>query len=99
MPKGTNPFRRATEFKLVKFKMDEFKKLIPSVKKMVLDFFSQEKGSVLIPDIGVNAIDISFFMNHSTNPNVAYDKRDDFITKRRIKKGEELTVDYKSFSD
>jgi len=49
---------------------------------------------------GLNAIDISFFLNHSNEPNmVAIKEGEEFVAKRDIKTGEELTVDYDTYDD
>ena len=43
--------------------------------------------------------DETYFINHSCNPNVWMKNGITFITKKNIKKGEELTVDYAMFED
>ena len=60
-----------------------------------------------VPKDGFNAKDISFFMNHSLTPNVEeYDSKridsgdsfTEFRAATNISKGEELTINYNSFS-
>ena len=60
-----------------------------------------------VPKDGFNAKDISFFMNHSLTPNVEeYDNKridsgdsfTEFRAATNISKGEELTINYNSFS-
>jgi SET domain-containing protein len=46
-----------------------------------------------------NRLTISWYLNSSTNPNVACDKDFRFIAKRHIKAGEELTVDYSTYNE
>lgn len=100
IPKDTDPFKKATTYELVNFSPSELQNLDSEVKKLINDFFAREEdGKIQIPNIGLNALDISFYMNHSANPNIAYDVNDDFIATRRIKKGEELTIDYSTFSE
>ena len=99
IPKGTNPFKKATDFNLVRFKKTELKKLDPRVKKMIVDFLSLDREDILVPDTGLNALDISFHMNQSKKPNVIVGENEDFFAARNIQEGEELTVDYSTFSD
>jgi SET domain-containing protein len=41
----------------------------------------------------------AWYLNHSKKPNIAIDKRFRFYTMRHIRSGEELTVDYDTYSD
>jgi SET domain-containing protein len=41
---------------------------------------------------------LAWYLNHSDRPNVAADKNYNFYSIRRIKKGEELTADYDTYS-
>ncbi len=78
----------------------EIVKLDPKVKKMLYDFFAVQEKVLWIPEFGLNGMDISFFMNTSSNPNVKSIRRgENFRTMRRIKRGEELTIDYKTFDE
>lgn len=97
--KGANPFKGARDYKLIPFKKDELEKLNPEVLRMANDFFAQDGEDLLVPEGGLNSIDISFFMNHSKNPNVKVGADENFYTTREIKKGEELVTDYSTFSD
>ncbi len=99
IPMGVNPFKGSRDYKLIPFKKEELEKLNPEVLRMANDFFAQEGDSLLIPECGLNSIDVSFFMNHSKNPNVKVGADQDFYTMREIKKGEELITDYSTFSD
>ncbi len=76
--------------------------LPPEVKELYTDF------SVIVKDQDVtifgcpksfNNMPISWYLNHSSTPNVICDKQYNFYTIREIKKGEELTVDYATYSD
>ena len=42
----------------------------------------------------LNYMSLPWFMNHSCDGNVGFDKNDNFITLRKIKKGDELSWDY-----
>jgi SET domain-containing protein len=42
---------------------------------------------------------VGWYINHSTDPNVKQNKSGSYTTLRKIKKGEELTADYLSYSE
>ena len=98
IPEGVNPFNK-DDSEWLKFHIYELKNLNPEIIKMIDDFFViEEDGSVLIPEGGLNGIDISFFVNNSDNSNLyTSDEGLSFKTLRHIKKGEELTVAYSSY--
>ena len=72
---------------------------------MIDDFFViEEDKSVYVPENGLNGMDISFFLNNSKNPNlkiVGDGKKTavSFVSAKKIKKGEELTVSYATFDE
>ncbi|MDD3284895.1 MAG: SET domain-containing protein [Patescibacteria group bacterium] len=101
IPKNTNPFQSVKKEKWYKFKMEELKKLDKEVLKMIDDFFVIEKdNTVSIPEYGLNGMDIQFFPNNSDKPNLyTKDDSETFLTLRKIKKGEELTVSYATYDD
>jgi len=95
IPKDIDPFNK-DEVEWLEFNIDELKDLDEEVRKMIDDFFViEENGGVLIPEYGLNGIDISFFVNNSSSPNLhTPDDGTSFKTLRPINNGEELTVDY-----
>lgn len=103
IPKNRNPFEIIKRQRWHEFKIRELKSLDKEVIKMIGDFFVIEKdGTVYIPKIGLNGMDISFFLNHSKNSNLKIigdgkDEAVNFKTTRKIKKGEELMVSYATF--
>lgn len=67
----------------------DFKKLRPEISEQILSHWGQViNGSHFLYPV----TKMSAFMNHSDNPN--YDSKEDVAT-RAIKKGEELTEDYR----
>ena len=57
-------------------------------------------GSVDISDSCLNGMDISYYLNDSKNPNLkTTDDGVNFVTMRKIKKGEELTVAYATYDE
>jgi SET domain-containing protein len=106
IPKGINPFLGAASHKWHKFNIKDLKKkLDKETLKMIDDFFVIEKdGEVYIPETGLNGIDVSFFVNNSKNPNLKIlengkDSALTFVTARKVKTGEELTVSYATYDD
>lgn len=103
IPKGVDPFPVLVKNDWKEFSVEELKGLDPEVLKMIDDFLVVENERVWIPDFGLNGINITFFLNHSENPNVS--TLDDgnegvsFLTAREIKKGEELTSDYQTYDN
>jgi hypothetical protein len=46
-----------------------------------------------------NRLTMSWYINHSENPNVYCDENYNFFALRDIKPGEELTADYSTYND
>lgn len=103
IPKGVNPFKRlGKETRPVKITEGEYKSLPAPVQKLIRDFSQKDDGHWYVPDVGFNGIDVSFYLNHNTKPNVKIccDRETSYFvyfkTLREIKKGEELLIDYKT---
>ncbi|MDP2933910.1 MAG: SET domain-containing protein [bacterium] len=98
IPKGTNPFNLAKPIEWIKYNRSELTKLPKHVKKIVSDFYAGDKKSVWLPALGLNVFDISFYINHSDNPNmISADGGENFVAARNIRAGEELTSDYNTY--
>jgi hypothetical protein len=99
IPKGINPFNIAKAGDWQKFEVAELKFLDKSIVEMIASFFTiQKDNTVYIPKGGLNEMNISYFMNDSKNANVKMVKDEvNFITLRKIKKGEEITVSYETY--
>jgi SET domain-containing protein len=80
----------------------ELQKLSEEFKNLYKDFcVILKKGDSKVygcPDNFTN-LTISWYLNHSKTPNVYCDQEYNFLTLRDIKAGEELTVDYDTYSD
>ncbi len=100
IPKGKNPFKQVSNTdRNIGIPNKYIDRLDPEVKKMVHDFFQKEDDDKwYIPTSGLNSIDISFYMNHNKKPNIrVVDGKSQFVNfsaLRKIKKGEELTINY-----
>ena len=94
IPKGAKPLVSLIKIKEFSFSKKEINKLPASVKKEVRMFCYYDKDEYLIPSIGLNAMNMAFYMNHSKTPNVKYLKNNDIVALRKIKANEELFFDY-----
>lgn len=103
IPKGIDPFKNCDPHGDV-LKISE-KELEASVapeeaKQLVRDFCALQGGTYFVPDYGIDAIDKSYFLNHSKKPNMlTLDGGEVFVTARKIKKGEELTSNYEEYHE
>ena len=70
------------------------------LKKMYEDFcVLKDKGAKYGCPTNFNQLTMAWYMNHSDTPNVDIDENYDFRTLRDIEDGEELTINYKTFSE
>jgi SET domain-containing protein len=67
-------------------------------KQLYKDFAIIKGGKYGCPR-SFDALTTAWYLNHSDNPNVAADKDFRFYALRDIESGEELTADYRSYSD
>jgi uncharacterized protein len=102
IPKGTYVFE-GDKSEMLWFREEEIdlSGLPLAIQKLYGDFcvILQEGNSKKYgcPD-SFNNMPISWFLNSSEDPNLACDKNYDFYALRDIKAGEELTVDYRTYS-
>ena len=68
------------------------------LRRMYFDFCPMQ-GDNFISPVDFNQLTMAWYMNHSINANVQTDDTLQFIARRPITAGEELTTDYTSFSD
>jgi SET domain-containing protein len=105
IPAGTDPFKNLSneKQKISALTQKDIKDAPAGVKKIIKDFFGSSKVKTLdILYAGPNYINISFYMNYSKEPNVSITKGDKdgyagFATNRKIKKGEELFINYDDY--
>lgn len=99
IPDGIDPFQFGNQTKWVEFAEDDFKNMDKEIRKMISDFFVYEKdGKVYVPENGFNKLDMGFYLNSSDKPNMATKDGNRFYALRKIKKGEELSVDYRTYA-
>ena len=100
VPAGVEPFAGCDRATSVWVRRAELAGLPPGVRSMIDDFCAIQGDWVAIPRRGLNAIDVQYYVNHSGEPNlVTPDGGSTFVTARAIAEGEELTVDYATYSD
>jgi SET domain-containing protein len=105
IPKGTDPYAAHLDVETISIpteKIMENTAIPEAVKELVKSFYVFKDGCVECPAHSFNEINISYFMNHSKNPNTEAQQKDHevtFRTNRDIEIGEELTSDYDTFSD
>jgi SET domain-containing protein len=72
-----------------------FNKFSKSVQKKITDFcIGTPKGFIPPENNDFNNLTVEWYLNHSCNGNLGFNKNGDFIALRNIKKGEELSYDY-----
>jgi hypothetical protein len=70
----------------------------PEIRRMYVDFCPVVDG-VFVAPVDFNQMAQSWYLNHSDSPNVACNAEMVFGTTRPVARGEELTVDYRTFSE
>ncbi len=94
IPQGTRPLRSIVTNQEKKFSRIELKQVPSSVRKHLADFCLVESGRVFVPEIGLNAVNLSIYLNHSKDPNLFFNDKDELEARFDIPRGEELTIDY-----
>ncbi|MEK7640520.1 MAG: SET domain-containing protein [Patescibacteria group bacterium] len=98
IPANTNLFGD-DDVKMIKLKESELVGMDVETKKLYDDFCVIRGDKYICPQ-DFNDITIGWFINHSgENPNVVCDKNLVFHSLREIRQGEELTLDYSTYSD
>jgi hypothetical protein len=93
IPMGINPFP-GCDSHLKAMSNDEFASLSVEKQKMVRDFCYHSSGNWRVPN-DFNKLDVSWYVNSSVTPNLAFDTNTgQYRTLRVIDEGEELTYDY-----
>ena len=102
IPEGTNLFCDEAEQNLDdgsdnKIDCVEVKKLDSEIKQLYNDFCVIENNKYGCPG-NFDLLTVGWYINYSKKPNVKQNGSGSFKTLRIIKKGEELTVNYQTFS-
>jgi hypothetical protein len=74
---------------------EHFDELDADVQEKIEAFcIGTPEGFIPPEGLDFNQLSIEWYMNHSCNGNVGFDENGDFVARRHISKGEELTYDY-----
>jgi SpoVK/Ycf46/Vps4 family AAA+-type ATPase len=106
IPNGIDPFKNLSsrKEKIIILNKNDLQGIDKNVKKVLRDFFdSNNSNEFHILSEGPNFINISYYLNHSNNPNIdiVEDNKSDYFgfrTNRIIKKGEELFINYNHYN-
>mgnify|MGYP003339610174 FL=1 len=100
IPKGSNPLVSWLDSQEIAFTQKELEAIPKEVKKQIALFCYYDTKKTLVPKIGLNAMTMGIYLNHSKKPNIELKKSGQFKTLRAIKRGEELLLDYdKAFGE
>jgi hypothetical protein len=100
IPKGKNPFNtipKYSAFGYVRITEDELDALPSRLSEAIRALFIPTDGVMHIPNHGLNVIRLNSYLNHSAKPNMRTSDGYDFVARRKISIGEELTVDYRTY--
>ena len=92
IPENTNPFPDCDNL-FFEMPVSDLNRFPKSVRKLALDFLYVDEDQLWVPDITLNQMNISFYLNSSSFPNCRHENGR-ITTLRSIKRGEELTYDY-----
>ena len=101
IPKGKNPFQTLRTYGrrrgYVRITDEELGALPPGLSRLLRALFVPTDGKMHIPTTGTNIVYLAAYMNHSTTPNLHTKDGFNFRARRRIREGEELTADYRTY--
>lgn len=103
IPKGTNPFKGVIKFSFHKVKQAKIRlnqKLNEAQKQLIVDMCPEVDGYFYVPSYSINEIGVGYYLNHDKfRANMKeVNGGEDFVAKRDIDAGEELLVDYGTYS-
>jgi SET domain-containing protein len=97
IPKGTLVFKGENE--RVAWRSRAWVRKLPKAFRDLYEDFGMVDGNLIGVPPSLNNLSVGWYINHSETPNVWADDDGRFRALRRIKKGEELTADYRTFAD
>jgi len=97
IPKGVDVFGEDDE-PFVRVPARTVRALRGEMRRLYDDFCVLEEEEFWCP-VTFNALTISWYLNHSARPNVDSVDGLRFVSRRRIRQGEELTADYTTYSE
>lgn len=100
IPRGRNPFQTLPRYArpgYVRVTDAELDALPPRLAGTIRALFVPADGTMHIPTCGTNVVYLIAYLNHSATPNLRTADGFNFLARRRIQEGEELTVDYRTY--
>jgi uncharacterized protein len=98
--KGEPIFYGDEDAEIIWVNKSELVNISPAIKKMYDDFcIIRNNGNEYGCPKNFNLMTISWYLNDSKEPNVICDKNYIFSALRNIREGEELTIDYDTYSE
>ena len=97
IPAGTAVFKGESE-RVVWVSRALVRRLPRALRQLYVDFGMAWGDRVGVPRT-LNMLSVGWYLNHSERPNVAANESGRFRALRAIRKGEELTADYRTFAD
>ena len=99
IPKGINPFELPIDIELVSLTPADLRMLAPGIRQMIKQYNVNQNGRYVMSTLGLNLVELEYFVNHSTSPNLVFDEDNAcYRTARTIATGEELTADYNEYA-
>ncbi|MDP3772426.1 MAG: SET domain-containing protein [bacterium] len=101
IPARIEPFEDGMEKaeKFYRLPLGDLDTLPPHFAALIKNYSVREKDAYWVSLGSWNTYALQDFLNHSATPNVATRGEDRFVTMRKIKAGEELLANYKTFDD
>jgi SET domain-containing protein len=96
IPKGARVFRGESE--RVVWVSRAWVRRLPAALRALYEDFGMLWGERIGVPPTLNMLSVGWYVNHSDRPNVEAGDDGRFRTLRRIRKGEELTADYRTFA-
>jgi SET domain-containing protein len=97
IPRGTYVFAGEDE-RVVWVPRARVQKLPEPIRRLYEDFAMLWREQLGVPRT-LNMLSVGWYLNHSTRPNVEADADGRFHALRRIRRGEELVADYRTFTE
>jgi hypothetical protein len=97
IPRGTYVFEGEDE-RVVWVSRARVRRMPEPIRRLYEDFAMLWDGQLGVPKT-LNMLSVGWYLNHSTRPNVEADDDGRFHALRRIRRGEELTADYRTFTE
>jgi len=97
IPAGTMMFRGESE-QVAWVSRAAVRRLPAAIRSLYEDFGMVWDDRIGVPP-NLNRLSVGWYVNHSARPNIEADEDGRFFALRCIRKGEELTADYRTFVD